>query len=123
MEPTLPLIRDPLYLDEIMTVLSPLLASGQSRAACRDRPDEMFVDGAAQKDVKRVCAPCPLRTACLAEALDNRIEFGVWGGMTERERRVLLRHHPGVRDWAAVLRYGEQAHHEHRERARAARAA
>ena len=33
---------------------------------------------------------CAVRTECLADALDNRIEFGVWGGMTERERRALL---------------------------------
>jgi WhiB family redox-sensing transcriptional regulator len=36
---------------------------------------------------------------CLADALDNRIEFGVWGGMTERERRALLRRHPSVTSW------------------------
>jgi WhiB family redox-sensing transcriptional regulator len=35
----------------------------------------------------------------LADALDNRIEFGVWGGMTERERRALLRRHPHVGSW------------------------
>jgi WhiB family redox-sensing transcriptional regulator len=43
--------------------------------------------------------------------LDNRIEFGVWGGMTERERRALLRRHPQVASWkktfeAALLREG-----------------
>ena len=31
-----------------------------------------------------------MRTECLADALDNHVEFGVWGGMTERERRALL---------------------------------
>jgi WhiB family redox-sensing transcriptional regulator len=39
----------------------------------------------------------------LAEALDNRIEWGVWGGMTERERRALLRRRPNVQTWRAVL--------------------
>ncbi|RZK68640.1 MAG: WhiB family transcriptional regulator [Rhodococcus sp. (in: high G+C Gram-positive bacteria)] len=34
---------------------------------------------------------------CGAYALDNRIEFGIWGGMTERQRRALLAAHPGVR--------------------------
>jgi WhiB family redox-sensing transcriptional regulator len=37
-----------------------------------------------------------VRTECLADALDNRIEFGVWGGMTERERRALLRRRSDV---------------------------
>ena len=40
---------------------------------------------------------------CLAEALDNRIEWGVWGGMTERERRLLLRQRTDVRSWRSVL--------------------
>jgi WhiB family redox-sensing transcriptional regulator len=39
----------------------------------------------------------------LAEALDNRIEFGVWGGMTERERRALLRRRPDVDSWRELL--------------------
>jgi len=37
---------------------------------------------------------------CAAEALDNRLEFGVWGGMTERQRRSLLKQHPEVESWA-----------------------
>ncbi|MGI9063665.1 MAG: WhiB family transcriptional regulator [Pseudonocardiaceae bacterium] len=73
------------------------------RSACREDPDRLFVPGAAQREAKRVCAPCPVRARCLAEALDRRIEFGVWGGMTERERRALLRRRPDVQNWHAVL--------------------
>jgi len=40
---------------------------------------------------------------CLADALDNRVEFGVWGGMTERERRALLRRRPDVGSWRELL--------------------
>ena len=66
-------------------------------ASCRDEdPDGLFVRGAEQRRAKLVCLNCPVRSQCLAEALDNRIEFGVWGGMTERERRALLRRHPHV---------------------------
>ena len=50
-----------------------------------------------------VCSGCPVRVECLAEALDNRIEWGVWGGMTERERRLLLRQRPDVDSWSSVL--------------------
>jgi hypothetical protein len=50
-----------------------------------------------------VCSGCPVRFECLAEALDNRIEWGVWGGMTERERRLLLRQRSDVTSWRAVL--------------------
>src|SRR5919112_647764 len=68
-----------------------------SLAQCRQsQPDELFVRGAAQNDAKRLCAGCPVRTECLAEALDNEIEWGVWGGMTERERRAGCAATPGV---------------------------
>ena len=61
-------------------------------ATCnQSQPDELFVRGAAQNRAKQLCAGCPVKTECLAEALDNQIEWGVWGGMTERERRALLR--------------------------------
>jgi WhiB family redox-sensing transcriptional regulator len=36
---------------------------------------------------------------CGAEALDNKVEFGIWGGMTERQRRTLLKQHPEVVSW------------------------
>lgn len=67
-------------------------------------PDGFFVQGADQNLVKTTCVACPVKTECLADALDNRIDFGVWGGMTERERRRLLRRHPDVSDWWAALR-------------------
>ncbi|WP_329524736.1 WhiB family transcriptional regulator [Streptomyces sp. NBC_01462] len=65
--------------------------------------DELFADSPRQKRAKTICMRCPVRTQCLAEALDERIEFGVWGGMTERERRVLLRRKPDVASWLFVL--------------------
>ncbi len=63
-----------------------------SRAACLDAPvDAMFVRGAAQQQAKKICRSCPVRRECLVEALQNDIEWGVWGGTTERERRILHR--------------------------------
>ncbi len=62
-------------------------------------PDALFVRGAAQQGAKVVCQRCPVIAECLADALDNRTEFGVWGGMTERERRSLLLQHPNVPSW------------------------
>ena len=66
-------------------------------------PDALFVEGAAQREARTVCTGCPVRLACLADALDNRMDFGVWGGMTERERRALLRRRPEVRSWRLEL--------------------
>src|SRR5256885_3625887 len=75
-----------------------------SVAACRNGdPDALFVQGAEQNVAKRICRSCPVRYECLADALDNRIEFGVWGGMTERERRALLRRHPQVPSWRKMF--------------------
>ncbi|HEY1917086.1 MAG TPA: WhiB family transcriptional regulator [Streptosporangiaceae bacterium] len=82
-------------------------------AGCRGMdPDELFVQGAAQNRAKVVCATCPVRTECLADALDNRVEYGVWGGMTERERRALLRRRPEVRSWRQVLEEKRDAYLE-----------
>lgn len=73
-------------------------------AACRSAdPEEMFADSARQNRAKQLCAGCVVRTECLVEALDNRVEWGVWGGMTERERRALLRRRPDVASWRQVL--------------------
>jgi WhiB family redox-sensing transcriptional regulator len=73
-------------------------------AACRATdPDALFVQGAAQNRAKNRCMGCLVRTECLADALDNRVEFGVWGGMTERERRALLRRRPDVTSWRDLL--------------------
>ncbi|WP_253887296.1 WhiB family transcriptional regulator [Actinokineospora diospyrosa] len=73
-------------------------------AACRgEDSDVLFAQGAEQRMAKLTCIACPVRTECLAEALDNRIEFGVWGGLTERERRALLRRRPDVRSWRKLL--------------------
>jgi WhiB family redox-sensing transcriptional regulator len=66
-------------------------------AACQGKSDALFVKGAEQNRAKQVCG------GCLAEALDNRIEWGVWGGMTERERRALLRRRPNVETWRTIL--------------------
>lgn len=74
------------------------------RAACAQRsPDELFVQGAAQRQAREVCFDCPVRLECLVDALDNRIQYGVWGGMTERERRALLRRAPAVESWRSTL--------------------
>ncbi len=75
-----------------------------SFAACRDtQPDQLFVRGAEQNRAKQLCTGCRVRTECLAEALENSIQWGVWGGMTERERRVLQRRRPSV-GWREFLR-------------------
>ena len=72
-----------------------------SKALCLSTdPDKLFVSGKAQNKAAVICRHCPVATECLAEALDNHVEFGVWGGMTERQRRMLLKQHPEVISWS-----------------------
>ena len=72
-----------------------------SKALCRTTdPDELFVRGAAQRKAAVICRHCPVMQECGADALDNKVEFGGWGGMTERQRRALLRQHPEVVSWS-----------------------
>jgi len=62
-------------------------------ARCRGiNPAEFFPsDGTGVETAQRVCAACPVTSECLEYALLNRIEHGVWGGASERERRRILR--------------------------------
>lgn len=42
-------------------------------------------------EAKNICAGCPVRNLCLEYALDNEEDFGIWGGLTPRERRMVRR--------------------------------
>lgn len=76
-------------------------------ALCATRdPDLLFVTGAAQREAARMCDTCPVKLECLSDALDNRVEYGVWGGLTERQRRAVLRRNPDVVSWYEVLSSG-----------------
>ncbi|MBP3089405.1 WhiB family transcriptional regulator [Corynebacterium sp. sy017] len=77
------------------------------QAICRDGdPDALFVRGAAQREAAALCRKCPVMMQCRSDALDNKVEFGVWGGLTERQRRAILRKNPDVTDWATYLAEG-----------------
>jgi len=60
-------------------------------AACRGIDLGVFFPerGASAGPARQVCAACPVRQPCLDYAVTNRITSGVWGGLTERERRAL----------------------------------
>ena len=72
-------------------------------AKCAGTGDIFFVDAPDQRRVRTFCRTCPVQRECLAEALEGRMEWGVWGGMTERDRRALLRQRPDVTSWRALL--------------------
>jgi len=55
-------------------------------------PEDWFPEkGQSTRIAKAICCRCPVKAPCLAYALDRGERFGVWGGLSERERRVLAR--------------------------------
>jgi WhiB family redox-sensing transcriptional regulator len=60
---------------------------------CKDMDPTIFFpnDGVGVQVAQRICAECTVRQECLEYALVNRVDHGVWGGASERERRRLLR--------------------------------
>lgn len=108
------------YLEALNMTIAPERATGQHAgtgwmddwaplgSCAKSDPDALFVQGAAQQTAKVVCQRCPVIAECLADALDNRTEFGVWGGMTERERRALLKRRPNITSWAALFMQARQ---------------
>ncbi len=62
-------------------------------ARCRGVDPEIFypLSDDDADEAKAICALCPVRESCLEHALVNREKHGVWGGLTERERRRLIR--------------------------------
>ena len=65
----------------------------QARANCMGvDPDLFFPErGASTREAKEVCRGCVVREDCLEYALANGEKFGIWGGMSERERRRIRR--------------------------------
>lgn len=61
------------------------------KATCSTTDPESFfpTKGEQPNSAKRVCSRCPVRRDCLQFALDNAEPYGIWGGLTERERRAL----------------------------------
>ena len=79
---------------EIVELMSVMEDRGwQARANCMGvDPDLFFPErGASTREAKEVCRGCVAREDCLEYALDNGEKFGIWGGMSERERRRLRR--------------------------------
>lgn len=65
----------------------------QERALCAQTDPEAFFPekGGSTRDAKRICTSCDVRGECLDYALENDERFGIWGGLSERERRKLKR--------------------------------
>jgi WhiB family redox-sensing transcriptional regulator len=66
-------------------------ASWQERALCAQTDPEAFFPekGGSTREAKKVCIGCEVRGECLEYALEHDERFGIWGGLSERERRRL----------------------------------
>ncbi|MGF0117778.1 WhiB family transcriptional regulator [Promicromonospora sp. Marseille-Q5078] len=84
--PVLPLFGDDAIDDET-------LLGWQERALCAQTDPEAFFPekGGSTREAKKVCTSCEVRAECLDYALANDERFGIWGGLSERERRKLKR--------------------------------
>lgn len=68
-------------------------------AACRGMGPDRFYPFVEEEDedvhaaaaAKAVCASCPVREDCLTTAIQTREQYGIWGGLTSRERRRMIR--------------------------------
>lgn len=63
----------------------------QERALCAQVDADLFYPekGGSTKEAKSVCMTCEVRAECLEAAIDRDERFGIWGGMSERDRRAL----------------------------------
>ncbi len=78
-----PIGGDPFGLDEV--------SDWQERALCAQTDPESFFPekGGSTREAKKICVGCEVRSECLEYALAHDERFGIWGGLSERERRRL----------------------------------
>ncbi len=73
--------------------LAPTADQWQDRALCAQTDPEAFFPekGGSTREAKKICLGCEVRHECLEYALEHDERFGIWGGLSERERRRLKR--------------------------------
>ena len=91
--PQLSLVPDPIDVTPAMPAITPEDDLWQEKALCAQTDPEAFFPekGGSTREAKRICLGCEVRDACLDYALAHDERFGIWGGLSERERRRLKR--------------------------------
>ena len=77
----------------VRAVVEEHVLAWQADALCAQTDPEAFFPekGGSTRDAKTICTTCEVRGECLEYALQNDERFGIWGGLSERERRKLRR--------------------------------
>jgi WhiB family redox-sensing transcriptional regulator len=85
-------MSEPLHLAALGNDETTLL-SWQEQALCAQTDPEAFFPekGGSTREAKRICVGCDVKGECLEYALGQDERFGIWGGLSERERRRLKR--------------------------------
>ncbi len=84
--------KDASFLDlSVSALFDEVDESWQDRALCAQTDPEAFFPekGGSTREAKRICTGCEVKAECLDYALANDERFGIWGGLSERERRRL----------------------------------
>lgn len=84
--------------------------SWMDSAACANADPEMFFpvpgDEAMNRKARAFCDHCPVREECLQFSLDTREMYGIWGGLSDRDRKRLMR--PGRMHGAALRKHRDR---------------
>ena len=87
-------------MNDVYDMTEPLLAVSVNEerpwaafAACRDHDPDIFFPTTSygETEAVRICRGCPVQLDCLEFAMEAKIRFGVWGAMTEKQRKTLHR--------------------------------
>jgi WhiB family transcriptional regulator, redox-sensing transcriptional regulator len=91
--PHLTLVQDAPEVPEVFESGPVTTDQWQDRALCAQTDPEAFFPekGGSTREAKKICLGCEVRTECLEYALAHDERFGIWGGLSERERRRLKR--------------------------------
>lgn len=63
----------------------------EDEASCKNMKPEIFFDRISEQSARLICSGCEVREECLEFALKHNIQYGIWGGLDEKERKELRR--------------------------------
>lgn len=77
----------------LRNVFSHMDSNWMATGNCNNHPPAVFFpsDGVGVEIAKEICSSCPVKEPCLEYALSNRVDHGVWGATSERQRRRILK--------------------------------